>query len=118
MDAGARLITNGTDNHLLLIDVVRSWGLAGQEVETLFDRIGITLNKNVIPDDPRKPMDPSGIRLGTPAVTTRGMKELEMERLVAFMLHAIERRSDEADLAALHGEVKEFCRAFPVPGIG
>ena len=118
MDSGARLITNGTDNHLLLIDCVKSWDITGGEAEELFDRIGITLNKNVIADDPRKPLDPSGVRLGTPAVTTRGMKEAEMEQLAAFMLSAVEKRNDEAALDSLHEEVKVFCKKHPVPGIG
>ena len=117
MQNGARLITNGTDNHLLLIDCIESWGLTGQEAEELFDRIGITLNKNVIADDPRKPLDPSGVRLGTPAITTRGMKEAEMEQLVGFMLSAVAKREDGAALHNLHEEVKEFCRQYPVPGI-
>ncbi len=116
-ERGARLITNGTDNHLLLIDCVQSWGVTGGEAEALFDRIGITLNKNVIADDPRKPLDPSGIRLGTPAVTTRGMKEAEMDQLAGFMLAAVEKRGDEAALDALHDEVKAFCKQYPVPGI-
>ena len=117
MQSGARLITNGTDNHLMMIDCVNSWNLTGGEAEGLFDRVGITLNKNVIADDPRKPLDPSGIRLGTPAVTTRGMKEAEMDTLADFMLSAVARRGDETALNALHEEVKAFCRQFPVPGI-
>ncbi len=117
MQSGARLITNGTDNHLMMIDCVNSWNLTGGEAEELFDRVGITLNKNVIADDPRKPLDPSGIRLGTPAVTTRGMKEAEMDTLADFMLSAVARRGDETALNALHEEVKAFCRQFPVPGI-
>ena len=117
MDSGARLITNGTDNHLLLIDCVHSWGISGREAEELFDRIGITLNKNVIADDPRKPLDPSGVRLGTPAVTTRGMKEAEMVQLVNFMLDAVAKREDQAALNKLHGEVKAFCKKYPVPGL-
>lgn len=118
MESGAKLITNGTDNHLLLIDCVQSWDISGAQAEALFDRIGITLNKNVIADDPRKPLDPSGVRLGTPAVTTRGMKEAEVTQLVEFMLAAVAKRDDEAGLDALHGEVKGFCRGYPVPGIG
>ena len=117
MQSGARLITNGTDNHLMMIDCVNSWGLTGGEAEELFDRVGITLNKNVIADDPRKPLDPSGIRLGTPAVTTRGMMEAEMDALADFMLRAVALRGNEAALDALHEEVKTFCRQFPVPGI-
>ncbi len=117
MDHGAKLITNGTDNHMMLIDCVKSWNLGGGEVEHLFDSIGITLNKNMIANDTRKPMDPSGIRLGTPAITTRGMKEPEMEILGNFMLQAIEKRADAAAIAKLHQDVMEFCRKFPVPGI-
>jgi glycine hydroxymethyltransferase len=117
MEKGAKLVTNGTDNHLMLIDCVTSWGIAGGEVETTLDKIGITLNKNMIANDTRKPMDPSGVRLGTPAITTRGMKEADMETLGHFMLSAIEHRGDESKLQSLQGEVKEFCKAFPVPGI-
>ena len=115
MQSGAKLITNGTDNHLLMIDCVRSWDITGQQAEELFDRVGITLNKNVIADDPRKPLDPSGIRLGTPAITTRGMFEAEMDQLVEFMLRAVTSREDETALDALHEDVKVFCRRFPVP---
>ncbi|PIR54100.1 serine hydroxymethyltransferase [Candidatus Peregrinibacteria bacterium CG10_big_fil_rev_8_21_14_0_10_42_8] len=117
MENGAKLVTNGTDNHLMMIDCVTSWGMTGQEVETLFDDIGITLNKNMIADDPRKPMDPSGIRLGTPAVTTRGMKEVEMEQLTTFMLSAIKKKDNPSAIKDLHEEVKTFCNKFPVPGI-
>lgn len=117
MDSGAKLITNGTDNHLFMIDCVKSWGITGQEAEELFDSVGITLNKNVIADDPRKPLDPSGVRLGTPAVTTRGMKEQEMDQLADFMLSAVSKRDDKAALEALHEDVKTFCRKFPVPGV-
>jgi glycine hydroxymethyltransferase len=117
MDRGAKLVTNGTDNHLMLIDCVKSWDLPGGEVEHLFDRIGITLNKNMIANDTRKPLDPSGVRLGTPAITTRGMKEKDMEILGGFMLKAIEKRTDDSAIASLHEEVKTFCRRFPVPGI-
>lgn len=117
MKNGVKLVTNGTDNHLMLIDCVKSWNLGGGEIETLFDSIGITLNKNMIANDTRKPMDPSGVRLGTPAITTRGMKEKEMEILADFMLKAVEKRSDAQAIKALHADVKEFCKGFPVPGI-
>ncbi len=117
MQHGAKLITNGTDNHLLLMDCVQSFGILGGEAEALFDKIGITLNKNMIPDDPRKPMDPSGIRLGTPAITTRGMKEVDMDILGQFMLDAVAKRQDEGALTALHADVRSFCRKFPVPGV-
>ncbi len=117
MEKGVKLVTNGTDNHLMLIDCVQSWNLGGSEVEHLFDRIGITLNKNMIANDTRKPMDPSGVRLGTPAITTRGMKEKDMQTLGGFMLRAIAAREDPSAIASLHEEVKNFCRQFPVPGI-
>lgn len=117
MDKGVKLVTNGTDNHLMLIDCVKSWGLGGGEVETVLDAIGITLNKNMIANDTRKPMDPSGVRLGTPAITTRGMKEADMETLGGFMLRAVEKRGDAGAMKTLHEEVKSFCRKFPVPGI-
>jgi glycine hydroxymethyltransferase len=117
MDRGAKLITNGTSNHLMLIDCIKSFDIPGGEVEVTLDKIGITLNKNMIPDDTRKPMDPSGVRIGTPAITTRCMKEKDMETLGTFILTAIEKRNDEAALQTLHGEVREFCRTFPVPGI-
>ncbi len=117
MKNGVKLVTNGTDNHLMLIDCVQSWNLGGGEIETLFDSIGITLNKNMIANDTRKPMDPSGVRLGTPAITTRGMKEKEMEILADFMLKAVEKRTDAKALQSLHADVKEFCKKYPVPGI-
>ncbi len=117
MNHGTKLITNGTDNHLMLIDSITSWDIPGGEVEAVLDKVGITLNKNIIPNDQRKPMDPSGVRLGTPAITTRGMKEKDMETLGGFILRAIEKRSDESALKTLHEEVKSFCKGFPVPGI-
>ncbi len=117
LSKGCRLITGGTSNHLILLDARTSWGIPGGECEALFDKIGITMNKNMIPDDPRKPMDPSGIRFGTPAITTRGMKEKEMEILANFMLKAIEKRADESAITKMKAEVVEFCKTFPVPGI-
>lgn len=115
MDRGVKLITNGTDNHMMLLNTAVSWGLGGHEVEVVLDKIGITLNKNMIADDPRKPSDPSGVRIGTPAITTRGMKEAEMDQLGTFILSAIERRNDDAALNMLHDEVTTFCRRFPLP---
>ena len=117
MSHGVKLVTNGTDNHLMLIDCVQSWNVGGGEVETLLDSVGITLNKNMIANDTRKPMDPSGVRLGTPAITTRGMKEKDMETLADFMLTAVKNRADASALKKLHEEVKTFCLRFPVPGI-
>ena len=117
MEGGCKLVTNGTDNHLMIIDCTVSFDMGGKEVEELFDRIGITGNKSPIPDDPNPPFRPSGLRIGSPAITTRGMKEPEVDRLVDFMLQAIDVREDDAAIAALHEEVKEFCRGYPVPGI-
>ena len=114
-DAGVRLIGGGTDNHLLLADVWGSLGVSGQEAETVLDSVGITLNKNMIADDPRKPMDPSGIRFGTPAITTRGFKEAECARVAELMIAALQGRSEPAKLAAIRVEIKTLCNKFPVP---
>lgn len=117
MANGAKLVTNGTDNHLMLVDCVTSWGMSGNEVEKLLDSVHITLNKNMIPDDPRSALDPSGIRLGTPAITTRGMKEDDMDTIAGFMFRAIKAKDDVAALSTLQSDVVTFCRRFPVPGI-
>ena len=101
----------------MIIDCVQSFEMEGKPTEELFDRIGITGNKSPVPDDPNPPYRPSGIRIGTPAVTTRGMKEAEMEKLVDFMMQAIEKKDDDAAISALHEEVKEFCLQYPVPGL-
>jgi glycine hydroxymethyltransferase len=113
--ANIRLLGGGTDNHLLLADVYGSLGITGQEAETVLDEIGITLNKNMIADDPRKAMDPSGIRFGTPAMTTRGMKEGEATRLAEIMTETLTHKDDPAKKAQLKEEVTTLCRAFPVP---
>lgn len=108
-----RLMFGGTDNHLLLIDVTPK-GLSGKEAQYALDAAGITVNKNMIPDDPRSPMDPSGIRLGTPALTTRGMKETEMEA-VADMIHmAIMNFKDEQKLLEIRNQVAELTAKFPL----
>jgi len=113
--AGVRMLGGGTSNHLILADVFGSLGVPGQEAETLLDRVGITLNKNSIADDTRKPMDPSGIRFGTPAITTRGFKEGESARVATLMLEALNNRSDEAKLSAIREEVRQLAAKFPVP---
>jgi glycine hydroxymethyltransferase len=115
MKRGFKLVTNGTDNHLILADVKTSFDLDGAEVEEVLDRVGLTLNKNVIPDDPLPPFRPSGIRLGTPAITTRGLKEGDMETVAEWMLLAIKNRKDEKILNKLSNEVREFCLQFPLP---
>ncbi len=115
-EAGARIICGGTDNHLLLVDVT-PLNLTGKEAETVIDEVGITLNKNMIADDPRKPMDPSGIRFGTPAMTTRGMKEGEATRLAEIMIETMRHKDDAAKKAELQVEVQAMCEAFPVPEV-
>jgi len=107
----------GTDNHLLLVDVSPK-GVTGQEAETALDKAGITVNKNMIPDDPRSPMDPSGIRLGTPALTTRGMKEAQMEQIGAWIDEAIMNAKDDVVLASIRKRVSELTSHFPLyPGL-
>lgn len=113
-DRGYRLMFGGTDNHLLLIDVTPK-GISGKEAEHSLDIAGMTLNKNMIPDDPRSPFDPSGIRLGTPAITTRGMKEKEMHVIADMIDRAIINAHDEQTLADIRSEVKELCSLFPLP---
>jgi glycine hydroxymethyltransferase len=115
MKRGFKLITNGTDNHMVVADVQTSFGIHGGEAEKAMDAIGLNLNKNVIPDDPLPPFRPSGIRLGTPALTTRGLTEEHMALLADWMLAAIKARSDEGKLATIKGEVTEFARAYPLP---
>jgi len=115
MAKGFRLITNGTDNHLMLVDVMSSFGVTGGEAEEVLDSIHLTLNKNMIPDDPRKPYDPSGIRLGTPALTTRGMKEGHMDLIANWIYQAVINRTNPQKLKKLAHEVEFFCRKFPLP---
>ncbi len=115
LDAEVRLLGGGTDNHLLLADVYGSLGITGQEAEVVLDEIGITLNKNMIADEPRTAMDPSGIRFGTPAMTTRGMKETEATGLAEIMI-AVLKDKDNAQLkGSLKAEVEAMCASFPVP---
>lgn len=111
---GYRVVFGGTENHLVLVDMMYSRNRSGGDVQTLLERVGITVNKNVIPDDSRPPQDPSGIRLGTPAVTTRGMKEDDMVRIAAWIDTAIEAGNDEVRLDELVQEVRTFVRAFPL----
>jgi len=108
-----KLMFGGTDNHLLLIDVTGK-DVTGAEAEKALDKAGITVNKNMIPDDPRSPMDPSGIRLGTPALTTRGMKEDEMRAVADFIDRAITHAGDEEELAGIKEEVKTLTKNFPL----
>jgi glycine hydroxymethyltransferase len=115
MERGFKLVTNGTDNHLILADIHTSFGIDGDVAEKVLDRIGLTLNKNAIPNDTLPPFRPSGIRLGTPAITTRGLTEQHMETIAEWMKRAIEARNDEAILNTLSNEVKAFTKDFPLP---
>lgn len=110
---GYKLCFGGTDNHLLLIDVTTK-GLSGKAGQIALDKAGITANKNMIPDDPRSPMDPSGIRLGTPALTTRGMKEEEMRVVAKWIDEAITNWQDETKLAEIKNQIIEFTKKFPL----
>jgi glycine hydroxymethyltransferase len=111
---GGRLVSGGTDNHLMLLDVT-TLGLGGKRAEEVLDQCGITVNKNMIPYDERKPMDPSGIRIGTPALTTRGMGPAEMKRIAAWILQALRSPDDGAGHQRIRGEIRALCQGFPVP---
>ncbi|MFA5998325.1 MAG: serine hydroxymethyltransferase [Candidatus Paceibacterota bacterium] len=112
--AGARMLTGGSDNHLILLDVWTSFSISGGEAEKLLDRAGITLNKNAIADDTRKPMDPSGIRFGTPAMTTRGFKAKEAARVAEIMIEVLTKRDNKTVLHAKQ-EIKKLALAHPIP---
>jgi glycine hydroxymethyltransferase len=117
MDDGVSLVTGGTDNHLLVMDVVKSFELDGRVAQEALDRIGITANKQVIPDDPLPPVRPSGVRLGTPACTTRGMNEADMGRIAGWIVAALRAPEDAAGLSRIKAETEALCRSYPVPGI-
>ena len=109
---GFKLVTGGTSNHLILADIHSSFGIDGKEAEIAMDKIGLTLNANAIPDDPLPRFRPSGIRLGTPAVTTRGAKEDDMEKIAEWMKQSIDNRDNDNELAELRKEVVEFCHTL------
>jgi len=113
---GFKLISDGTDTHLILADLSNK-NLPGKEAQVALDEVGITLNKNTIPNDPRSPFDPSGIRIGTPAITTRGMQEPEMEKIAGWIDRVIADTGNSENLQAIKKEVEELCSKFPVPGI-
>jgi glycine hydroxymethyltransferase len=113
--AGYRLISGGTDTHLILVDVFAK-GIFGSEAEAALGAAGITVNKNAIPFDKNPPMKPSGIRIGTPALTTRGMKEPEMRTIATWIAEALEHRNDGAKLKQIRGQVAEMAEAFPLYG--
>jgi glycine hydroxymethyltransferase len=113
---GFELVSGGTDTHLILVDLTNK-NVPGKQAQVALDEVGITLNKNTVPFDTRSPFDPSGIRLGTPAVTTRGMKEPEMEKIAGWINEVIENVEDKDTLTRIKKEVEEMCAGFPVPGI-
>ncbi len=115
MEKDYQLVTGGTDNHLLLIDLTNK-NVVGQDAETALHDAGITVNKNTVPFDPRPPFSPSGIRLGTPALTTRGLKEKEMDQVAEWIDASIKNRNDEKKLKKMRAEIREFTKAFPLPG--
>jgi glycine hydroxymethyltransferase len=115
--AGFRVVSGGTDNHLMLVDVT-SKGTTGKAAEQALDAAGITVNKNMIPFDPRKPLDPSGIRIGTPALTTRGMKEAEMKQIARWITDVLTRPADDDLVSRVRGSVRELCEQFPAPAEG
>jgi glycine hydroxymethyltransferase len=116
-DRGGKLVTGGTDNHMMVLDTVKTLALDGRAAEETLDQISITTNKQIIPDDPNPPLRPSGIRIGTPAATTRGMTEADMEKLAGWMMEALRKHGDTAALSRLRSDVESFCSRFPVPGL-
>jgi len=110
-----RMISGGTSNHLILADVFGSLGVSGKEAQTVLDEVGITLNMNVIADDQRKPLDPSGIRFGTPAITTRGFKEKECKYVAELMIKVLKNKDDKKIKESVHKEIKKLAKKFPIP---
>lgn len=117
MEKQVSLITGGTDNHMMVMDTVASFGLDGRTAEEALDKVWITTNKQIIPDDPNPPLRPSGVRLGTPAATTRGMNSEHMKQLAGWIVQCLQNHEDEAVLAGIRSQVEAFCRQFPVPGL-
>ena len=115
---GYKIVSGGTDNHLFLVDVFSSVNLSGKEAGDMLDKAGITVNKNAIPKDTRKPWDPSGIRIGTPALTTRGMKEKEMEQVARYIDRVLRECKVDSDFKKVKKEIKTFTSSFKIPGIG
>jgi glycine hydroxymethyltransferase len=115
MKRGFSLVTGGTSNHLILADVYKSFGLDGKVVETALDSIGLNVNANSVPDDTLPPFKPSGIRLGTAAITTRGFVEKDMEQIAEWMKQAIDNRDNPEELAKLKKQVVKVARSYPLP---
>ncbi len=117
LDGGAHVVTGGTENHLLVLNTATGFGITGDIAEHALDQTGITVNRNVVPDEPNPPFRPSGIRFGSPAATVRGMGEAEMKILVRIMLAALRDPKNETLLSSLREETRALCEQFPVPGL-
>jgi len=113
---GYRVISGGTDNHLMVVDMT-SKGLSGKEAEVIFEKCGISVSRSTIPNDPNPPMNPSGGRFGTPAITTRGMKQAEIKKIVGWINSAVEQKDEPEMLENIKTQVKEMCLEFPIPSI-
>ena len=115
MENGLRVISWGTENHIILLDVFGSLGISWKEAELALEKVGISCNKNMIPYDTRKPLDPSGIRLGTPAITTRWMKEVAAKQVAEIIIKALKNHDDDSFLKELKLEVRKICEHYPLP---
>ncbi|OIO52619.1 MAG: serine hydroxymethyltransferase, partial [Parcubacteria group bacterium CG1_02_44_65] len=116
MELGYRVISGGTDNHLMVVDMTAK-GLSGRDVEVILDSCGISVSRSTIPNDPNSPMNPSGVRFGTPAITTRGLKQEEVKKIVGWVNAAIEQKDEAEMLDNIKAQVKEMCLKFPIPSI-
>ena len=116
MNMGYRVMSNGTDNHLMIVDMT-SKNINGLDAEALLNKVGISVSRSTIPNDPNPPMRPSGVRFGTPAITTRGMKEKEIKIIAGWINKAIENKDNEGVLVEIKEEVKKMCLNFPIPSI-
>lgn len=116
-ESGIRVISGWTDNHIILLDMFGSLGLTGKEAEKILENIGVSTNKNMIPYDTRKPLDPSGIRIGTPAITTRWFDENAVTTLANIMVQALKNHTNESLLIELKTQIRDLCITYPIPGI-
>jgi len=116
MNMGYKVLSDGTDNHLMVVDMTPK-NINGREAEVILDKVGISVSRSTIPNDPNPPLKPSGVRFGTPAITTRGMKEAEVKKIALWVNSAIEHRDEEEVLNSIKEEVKAMCLNFPIPSI-
>ncbi len=116
MNLGFRLVSNGTDNHLMVVNMT-SKNLRGRDAEEILDKVGISVSRSTVPNDPNPPMNPSGVRFGTPAITSRGMKENEIKKIASWINRAIEHKNEIEVLNKIKADVREMCKQFPIPSI-